>query len=403
MATERTPEVGWTSIDGVRVPYVIRNSRKFVSVRLLEETLLANYQHVSDDELRRRAPLVSFFMTPPEARALNGATCGGYSEHDLIVQLADFVQFYSEVKARYGQLSNGSCSWIQLNSTVMPYIVADGRRQVPLSVVRHAAKLLQGLVVESRSATADERQQLTAMCEKANIPFHFSDSTQLVSINVVVAQSDTKVTVFDLPGENPLAHAYYEYVVESSEPPVPLLSSSLVSVDRTMQTTPAAPAADRVNLCPPLKMQYPALGQMLSQGTPPGHTVPPGSRAGPLTNTESRSLIAGEPAHEPLRTNSKPGRVNAHKHSSPVFGLQSPNVVVVPATRQLGSPDGAVLESYPRSLPPADQRVATMPANATRPSSAGTPTVQWSGGCLPYRKDMLVRKIIIIIILCLST
>ena len=311
---ERTREVGWTAIDHVRVPYVIRDGRKFVVVRLLESTLLADYQHIDDAELRRRAPLISFFMTSEEARALNDATRGGeFSEHDLIVQLADFVQFYAEVKTRYGRTSAKlRCGWLQINSTVTPYVVRDGRREVPLSVVRHAAKLLQGLPIVARAVTQEERLHLNAMCNKANISFHFSETTRLVSIDAVVAAGDTKLTVLDLPDEDPLAHAYYEYVPEAED-------------QITQCETPTTPSLRQpskgVNLCPPVNAHYPAIGEMLSKKASRTATIRP--------KTESSILIAEDALRASRRQNSifrSDKKMNMIPHLSSDSEMHSPSI-----------------------------------------------------------------------------
>ena len=398
METGKKSDVGWTSIDGVRVPYVVRDDRKFVSVRLLETTLLANYQHVGDSELAKRAPLISFFMTPAEARALNGTTCGGYSEHDLIVQLADFVLFYGEVKSRYGRPSRTSGGWVQLNHTVMPYVITDCRRLVPLSVVRHAASLLKGMVVDSRKVTPDEIEHLNAMCKKARIPFHFTESTRLVSIDVVVARSSTKVTVFDLPGDDPLSHAYYEYVSDAPQQSVPL--SLPVSVDRAVPreiqpSTVKQPAAG-VNLCPQvLNVQYPALGQML-QRTSPGQPVPMNGRAGPPKTPENHTPASSEHTPVPPSANSisaNGARPTLNPRSSVVFTQPSPNMVVVPviSQRQMPSPEAVALSSYSRTLPPGVSRVTAPAASAASPPFAATAANPWGVGYQPNRVDVLVR------------
>ena len=309
---ERTREVGWTAIDHVRVPYVIRDQRKFVVVRLLESTLLADYQHVDDAELRRRAPLISFFVTSEEARALNDATSGGeFSEHDLIVQLADFVQFYAEVKTRYGR-TKLRCGWLQINSTVTPYVVRDGRREVPLSVVRNAAKLLQGLSIVARAVTSDERLHLNAMCNKANISFHFSETTRLVSIDAVVAAGETKVTVLDLPDEDPLAHAYYEYVPETDDQ---------ITQGETPAATSLLQPIKGVNLCPPVNAHYPAIGNMLSKKASRTGTIRP--------KRESSILIAEKALRASRRQNSifrSDKTMNMIPHLSSDSELHSPSI-----------------------------------------------------------------------------
>ena len=62
---------GWTTLDDVNVPYIIRKERNFVAVRIVEKKMLSKYPNSFPDELGKKEPLVSYFVTEAEARLLN--------------------------------------------------------------------------------------------------------------------------------------------------------------------------------------------------------------------------------------------------------------------------------------------------------------------------------------------
>ena len=130
---------GWTTLDGdVSIPHLLRGTglTKYVSVRMVEMKLLSKYPSTYPDELKRRAPLVSQFVTAHEARLLdeiNGTHCEhAYGRapfvagHDLIVRLSEFEDFYQIVKQHfpddvlqrlYGNVSPVDGGWVQVRCT----------------------------------------------------------------------------------------------------------------------------------------------------------------------------------------------------------------------------------------------------------------------------------------------
>ncbi|KAK7499686.1 hypothetical protein BaRGS_00009027 [Batillaria attramentaria] len=137
---------GWTTLDGVNVPYIIRKYRKFVAVRIVEKKMLSKYPNSFPDELGKKEPLVSYFVTEAEANLLNEINtvhCSfeyghqPFTTKDLIVDLVEFEEFYNLVKKTFPedvlasmtgdgdeagvdekkrQLSK-LCGWMQINNT----------------------------------------------------------------------------------------------------------------------------------------------------------------------------------------------------------------------------------------------------------------------------------------------
>ena len=59
---------GWTTIDQVNVPYILRHEEQFMSVRIVEMKLLSRYPNSYPDDLGKHAPLTSYFITANEAK-----------------------------------------------------------------------------------------------------------------------------------------------------------------------------------------------------------------------------------------------------------------------------------------------------------------------------------------------
>ncbi|XP_076102726.1 uncharacterized protein LOC143071921 [Mytilus galloprovincialis] len=217
---------GWTSIDGVDVPYIFRKDKMFVSVRIVEQKLLNKYPNSYPDDLGKHQPLTSFFITPHECKLLNEINqvhCGGefgtklFSIKDLIVLLSDFVEFYNLVKKTFpengktteeedNKASTGSeCGWLQVNNTVSPYVKRKADKFVPLSVMKYAAALnIPGTGVLPET---DECDLLNKACKIAGFNFSFSKTTRIISLCEIM--KSCKIKIMELPMENPLQHAQY--------------------------------------------------------------------------------------------------------------------------------------------------------------------------------------------------
>lgn len=114
---------GWTTVDGVNVPYIFRKDKQFVSVRIVEQKLLSKYPNSYPDELGKHQPLTSYFITGHEAKLLNEINtvhCGGefgqkqFNSKDLIVLLEDFVDFYNLVKKTFPEAKQNEMNGIPL-------------------------------------------------------------------------------------------------------------------------------------------------------------------------------------------------------------------------------------------------------------------------------------------------
>lgn len=232
---------GWETIDDTSIPYILRKKRKFVSVRIVERKLLSKYPNTFPDELGKKDPLVSYFITEAEASLLNEintAHCdfdyghSSFTVKDLIVDLEEFEEFFrvvkktfpAEVLAKIGgepsspvmspavetELSQ-FCGWIQINNTVSPYILRleNGRqvKLVPLSVIIYAAGLLTNSSVDGLLPTPHECAMLNEACKAAGFDFLFGKNTRLISISEVLHRC--QVQIFELPFKNPLQHARY--------------------------------------------------------------------------------------------------------------------------------------------------------------------------------------------------
>ena len=237
---------GWTVIDTVNIPFILRGDKQFVSVRIVEMKLLSRYPNSYPDDLGKHAPLTSFFVTQNEAKLLNEINAKhcefeygkkDFATKELIVQVSDFLKFYELVKktfpdaasVRAAQIATG---WLQIKNTVTPYIrrSADGARYVPLSVIQYAAGLLTNVKVAGVKPTTTECFMLNETCKKAGVEFVFSESsTRLINLNQMLKV--VKVEVIELPSSNPLKHATYMELptnagVSIAEKPKPTDSSS---------------------------------------------------------------------------------------------------------------------------------------------------------------------------------
>ncbi|XP_041371613.1 uncharacterized protein LOC121385138 [Gigantopelta aegis] len=121
---------GWETLDGVNVPYILRRKKKYVAVRIVERKLLSRYPNSFPDELSKKEPLVSYFVTENEAKLLNEINsihCSyeygqqEFTGKDLIVDLSEFEDFYNIVKKTFpenvlAQFRNGTLQQISPRS-----------------------------------------------------------------------------------------------------------------------------------------------------------------------------------------------------------------------------------------------------------------------------------------------
>ena len=212
---------GWTTIDDVNIPYILRSDKKFVSVRIVEMKLLSRYPNSYPDDLGKHAPLTSFFITENEAKLLNEINiqhCDGdygkkdFTTKDLIVLLSDFIKFFDLVKktfpdAHTARSEHQKAGWLQIKNTVTPYLSREDGKYVPLSVIKYAAGLLTNENIHSVSPTKRECESLNNACKTAGVEFTFSEANRLIKIKDLLKLNP--VDIIALPSSNPLKHATY--------------------------------------------------------------------------------------------------------------------------------------------------------------------------------------------------
>ncbi|XP_048734184.1 uncharacterized protein LOC125650180 [Ostrea edulis] len=275
---------GWTTVDGVNVPYIFRKDKQFVSVRIVEQKLLSKYPNSYPDELGKHQPLTSYFITGHEAKLLNEINtvhCGGefgqklFNSKDLIVLLEDFVDFYNLVKKTFPEAkqgehngnssvalppmqsmqvnlkltedSNEPCGWIQVNNTVTPYVRREALGKfVPLSVMKYAAAL--SIPEKGVLPSEEECDLLNKACKLAGFNFTFSMTTRIICLTDILKHC--QVHIMELPMENPLQHAQY-LDLPSSTPSTSQnseSSSTSTSVSGQTQMSQSSPQAVRQDI-----------------------------------------------------------------------------------------------------------------------------------------------------------
>ncbi|KAL5004516.1 hypothetical protein ScPMuIL_017972 [Solemya velum] len=230
---------GWTLIDNIPIPYLIRDKRKYVSVRIVDLKLLSQYPSSICTALGTQAPVAGYFITANEANLLNEINmvhCNRqfgdkeFTARDLIVELSGFYIFYGKVRAYYQkhikqQATNAKgkqptltrdCmipslpkigGWMQINNTVIPYIRRMNDTFLPLSVIRYAVGLLMNIEVNVSIMTNSEHRALTTMCREAGLLFHFSVKTPMITLTEL--SRHCPVHIRELPFDNPLSCAKY--------------------------------------------------------------------------------------------------------------------------------------------------------------------------------------------------
>ena len=105
--------------------------------------------------------------------------------------------------------------WLQVNNTLVPYVNHGSDRLLPLSVLKHAAGLLQDdATISYQRATHHQSACLNAACKEAGVDFRFVKHTKLITLKTVVATGN--VLLKELPKENPFEHAE-EQSLETSQ------------------------------------------------------------------------------------------------------------------------------------------------------------------------------------------
>ena len=302
---------GWTTVDSISIPFLFRDEKKFVSVRMVEMKLLSKYPSSYPEELKDRPPLMSHYITVNEAKLLNEINVDHcdydygrqpFVQSDLIVKLTDFEEFYNIVKKNFPDqvlkqmnkaqgaqtASSIKGGWLQINNTVVPYVYKNSDKLVPLSVIKYAAGLLTDVTIEGLKPSEAECSYLNDQCQSAGLNFFFGKTTKMITLNNVIRSCNPAVS--ELPKNDPFRYAQYRSTPEedtstSSSMLIPNTISPSVQSNQTSQQ----------------QHQQQALGQQ--QG------VSPGSRAGPITMHNSGNNNNSSPMSAPNPGFQHPGAI----------------------------------------------------------------------------------------------
>ncbi|KAF5285701.1 hypothetical protein FQA39_LY16507 [Lamprigera yunnana] len=139
---------GWVVLGKNPIPYITRTGEKYCAVRMVEMKVLNKYLNFLHQDIYNCTCIRSYYITEAEGRLLNEINfkhCDyqfgrdPFTSCDLIVRLADAIEFYHFLDACYTKLMNGStnpldrCGFIRINKeSVVPYTVYSSEKYVPL-------------------------------------------------------------------------------------------------------------------------------------------------------------------------------------------------------------------------------------------------------------------------------
>lgn len=201
------PVCAITVLDGVSIPFIMRGLQASVPVRLIERHFLSKYLNAGN--LNVTSPIPSYYITETEADLLSSTGQGVFTTQDLVVSLAGFIGMYEKLKKMFPVVQKPTGGWVQINNTVIPFVVKDDSKMVALSIVRCAAGLLMGREVPSVYPNQAECEFLNASCKEAGIQFEFTSRTELVELVLLECMCEENPVIRELPEGNPFAVAQF--------------------------------------------------------------------------------------------------------------------------------------------------------------------------------------------------
>lgn len=193
---------GWTTLEGVHIPFILRQRDKFTAVRIIEKSLLKKYLQALPTDVYSCTYIKSYFITDNEAKLLNEINmkhCDRQFGHelfttkDLVVQLNDVEQLYEFLATCYYKLTRPSqghkketrCGIIKVEGSAIPYIRRNGTKYVPLSLFDQES--MKPLEMKTEKLEPWEVSYMKFCCKVASIGNEFlkQDSCPVVSVDDV--------------------------------------------------------------------------------------------------------------------------------------------------------------------------------------------------------------------------
>ena len=415
-------DVGWTTIEGVLVPYLSRGTTKYVSVKMVENKMLSKYPSIDLDDMKDAGPIYSYYVTDDEAKLLTeiNAKCykhafgtDPFTVQDLIVSLGDFQNFYKNIRRHFEHLEKEKQAkeavakealarqktaqekrqadqrsksrkqavggnWIQINNTVCPYIQRGDLKLVPISVIRFAARLLLGKDYSAHKVaiTPIEIQTLNMLCKNAGVNFLFDiNNTRLIRVEAVCQLMHPEpVSIRVLTKKHPFEAAVYHENLEKSHNGIPngTQTSSAIKVSQsTSKTTPVSQQA--VPGSRPLNPQEnPALLQLRQMVT--SHTQQQ-SKAGTAQASISTMSTTMPPASSFTLQGTPPAPPPPRSVHAPLPPPQPITIAPIDSRHIPGAPSGVKQQQQQQDTPRSIQS-----SHSGRPTglttSAGEPLIK---------------------------
>ncbi|GAB6031230.1 hypothetical protein CHUAL_009043 [Chamberlinius hualienensis] len=204
---------GWTTLEGVYIPFILRGEERFTAVRIIEKSLLKKFLQALPPDVYSCTYIKSYFITEVEAKLLNEINikhCDRYygndnfSIKDLVVLLNDVEQLYEFLSTCYykltrpsangSQLNNGRCGIIKIERSAIPYVLRNDVRYVPLSLFEQSSAI-KALDLKAEKLELWEMSYVKFCCKVAGISDDFirQDSCLVVSLDDLQHTVGTKL------------------------------------------------------------------------------------------------------------------------------------------------------------------------------------------------------------------
>lgn len=188
---------GWTTFGKIHIPFILRASEKYCSVRMVESKLLNNYLNNLHADIYSCTCVRSYYITEAESRLLNEINhkhCDSsfsremFTLKDLVVRLSDATKFYQFLDICYKKLIMGTngpsdkCGFIRINKeSVVPYTVRDSEKYVPLFYFEGET---ENLKLKAESLSGWDLSYLKFCCKVQGIrnELFASDSVHVISL-----------------------------------------------------------------------------------------------------------------------------------------------------------------------------------------------------------------------------
>ncbi|XP_022252809.1 uncharacterized protein LOC106468740 isoform X2 [Limulus polyphemus] len=140
---------GWVTVGNIHLPFIFRLCQKYVAVKIVQQEMVKKFTGLLPPYVFTCTNIKSHYITKREAKLwneINGHHCGfqfgeeDFTTKDLIVSLADVIQFYDFLKLCQEKLSSSpssdytlkkDCGLLKVNETIIPYVQTEVSKIVP--------------------------------------------------------------------------------------------------------------------------------------------------------------------------------------------------------------------------------------------------------------------------------